>query len=47
MEEVIQSILREERSVTETYFNGHSGEGNTGGEGVISKYELGERNAEG
>ncbi|XP_069989445.1 craniofacial development protein 2-like [Penaeus vannamei] len=47
VEDLVQSIAREERVVIGANLNGHVGEGNSDHEGVASSYGVGEGNAEG
>ncbi|XP_069981764.1 uncharacterized protein [Penaeus vannamei] len=47
VEQLVQSITREERVVIGADLHGHVGEGNNGDEGVAGGYGVGERNAEG
>ena len=47
MDELVDSIPREERMVIGADFNGHVGSGNTGDERVMGIHGIGERNAEG
>ncbi|KAK3506129.1 hypothetical protein QTP70_002328 [Hemibagrus guttatus] len=47
LDEVMESIPTGEIVVIRTDFNGHVGEGNTGDEAVIGKFEVKERNLEG
>ena len=47
LDEVMESIPREERVVIGADFNGHVGEGNRGDENVMGRYGDKARNAEG
>ena len=47
MDELVDSIPREERMVIGADFNGHVGSGNMGDERVMGIHGIGERNAEG
>ena len=46
LDEVMESIHKEERVVTGADFNGHVGEGNSGDENVMGRYGDKARNAE-
>ena len=47
VDEVMVSILRDERVVTGADFNDHVGEGNRGDEDMIGRFGLKDRNTEG
>ena len=47
LDEVVESIPKEERVVIGADFNGHAGEGNRGDENVMGRYGDKARNAEG
>ena len=47
LDEVMESIPKEERVVIGADFNGHVGEGNIGNENIMGRYDEKARNAEG
>ena len=47
LDEVVESIPKEERVVIGADFNGHVGEGNRGNENIMGRYDDKARNAEG
>ena len=46
LDELIESVLKQERIVLDADLNGHAGEGNIGDEEIMGRYGAGTRNRE-
>ena len=47
IDEVMESVPRDERVVISAYFNDHVGEGDRGDEDIMCRFDIKDRNAKG